>query len=652
MGRVKYSKAKKASPDSAKSSTEARTPEATKPKAIKANKAKASDEGEEDFQSPSSTSSDSSYEATSKTSADDKPATVNTRAAVAGPDANQSSCSSDAGPKTRAQAKAATVPAVSEVAQIEERRSVRLAAKNANEESGRWDDWVPQDRLRKLTDENRELASDLRREAQSSQAIDKGKPVKTTASKKRAHDSEFGSGRGSEDPHGAGPSGRGGKRARGDNDIEKVGSSPRSTRFKKATFHMSMADAPDPADDSEDPGEDDSEKNDSDGDDFDGNDSDGDTSDGDSFDENDSDTDMDEPSPGNNNGNSNAAEGSGNAEGSGDAEAATPSASQVSAAASLSVSASASTSQVSSQPAAVATAPTNSNTVATPPNESGNRRSSRNKTQIKNPSDSEPAASIADPKPAKSRAVRETGVVLTARRIIHGVYDEDGVFYRNKQVISVPAYYKFGFHCPELDKVTQNKMARMLAEAKKGPSPVTDERRAAIKKEKQETDKSIAQMEACGVSIATINALRTPLPYDEPEYTLRNRLAWAPVGPYTSNMKNEIFADAEKAGVLEESKQEQAPKSTKPRLEPGHFSYPGSGWDNDILKFPHRLHKVRPEVLAKVPQAILKALPPGVLASFPVEALRLMSNKFLESQKIPIPPDASQTDDQANQDTL
>ncbi|KIV98113.1 hypothetical protein, variant [Exophiala mesophila] len=82
-----------------------------------------------------------------------------------------------------------------------------------------WDDWVPQDRLRKLTDDNRELANNLRREVLA-QTASKA-PPKTTSKSRRGQGSEFGSGRGSEERSSAPiTGGRGSKRAR-DNDIEK-----------------------------------------------------------------------------------------------------------------------------------------------------------------------------------------------------------------------------------------------------------------------------------------------------------------------------------------------------------------------------------------------------------------------------------------------
>jgi hypothetical protein len=83
-----------------------------------------------------------------------------------------------------------------------------------------WDDWVPQDRLRKLTDDNKELAANLRRELTQQLQPKSAKPAATSKSRKQG--SEFGSGRGSEERHSSVPAGgRGTKRGR-DNDIEKV----------------------------------------------------------------------------------------------------------------------------------------------------------------------------------------------------------------------------------------------------------------------------------------------------------------------------------------------------------------------------------------------------------------------------------------------
>jgi len=82
-----------------------------------------------------------------------------------------------------------------------------------------WDDWVMQDRVRKLTDDNRELAGNLRRQATA--AANPKAASKAVTKTRRGQDSEIGSGRGSEERNSSVPAGnRGSKRAR-DNDIEK-----------------------------------------------------------------------------------------------------------------------------------------------------------------------------------------------------------------------------------------------------------------------------------------------------------------------------------------------------------------------------------------------------------------------------------------------
>ncbi|KAF3387330.1 Chromatin modification-related protein eaf3 [Penicillium rolfsii] len=78
-----------------------------------------------------------------------------------------------------------------------------------------WDDWVLEDRLRKATDENRELAANLRREVEAAARQKNAKP----AAKKRAM-SDRSSVRDSEERGNSVP-GRASKRARGENDIEK-----------------------------------------------------------------------------------------------------------------------------------------------------------------------------------------------------------------------------------------------------------------------------------------------------------------------------------------------------------------------------------------------------------------------------------------------
>ncbi|KAJ5369805.1 Chromatin modification-related protein eaf3 [Penicillium cataractarum] len=78
-----------------------------------------------------------------------------------------------------------------------------------------WDDWVLEDRLRKATEENRELAANLRREVEAAARQKNAKPT----AKKRAM-SDRSSVRDSEERGNSVP-GRASKRARGETDIEK-----------------------------------------------------------------------------------------------------------------------------------------------------------------------------------------------------------------------------------------------------------------------------------------------------------------------------------------------------------------------------------------------------------------------------------------------
>lgn len=111
----------------------------------------------------------------------------------------------------------------------------------ADHTSSSWDDWVPQDRLRKLTDDNRELAANLKKELAAASAPKAA--LKPTGKTRRGQGSEFGSGRGSEERTSSVPAagGRGSKRAR-DNDIEKVrGPIPRTPTRDISPFSPMMS---------------------------------------------------------------------------------------------------------------------------------------------------------------------------------------------------------------------------------------------------------------------------------------------------------------------------------------------------------------------------------------------------------------------------
>lgn len=93
----------------------------------------------------------------------------------------------------------------------------------ANYKPCRWDDWVPQERLRKLTEENKELASNLKKDMDAQRRAATGKPAPPSV-KKKAYGADLSSStRGSEDRSSAAPQApRGTKRGREIEGIDKV----------------------------------------------------------------------------------------------------------------------------------------------------------------------------------------------------------------------------------------------------------------------------------------------------------------------------------------------------------------------------------------------------------------------------------------------
>lgn len=87
-----------------------------------------------------------------------------------------------------------------------------------------WDDWVPQERVRKLTDENRDLASNLRKDLSTQNRATNGKPTKSTKKRRLDSDLTTSTARGSEDRSSAvpPPPPRGNKRGRDIEGIDKV----------------------------------------------------------------------------------------------------------------------------------------------------------------------------------------------------------------------------------------------------------------------------------------------------------------------------------------------------------------------------------------------------------------------------------------------
>ena len=103
----------------------------------------------------------------------------------------------------------------------------------------RWDDWVSGDRVRKLTDENKELAQNLKKDLD---ALRKPVPQKINNSKKKNAGSDRSSNRGSEERQSSAPAtGRGQKRGR-DNEIEKVGSLNFSSQTSSPLSDVSSSD--------------------------------------------------------------------------------------------------------------------------------------------------------------------------------------------------------------------------------------------------------------------------------------------------------------------------------------------------------------------------------------------------------------------------
>lgn len=81
---------------------------------------------------------------------------------------------------------------------------------------------MPQDRLRKFTEDNKQLAIDLKRELTQPPPPKSTSKAVGTNKHRKGQGSDLGSGRGSEERHSSVPTGgRGTKRGR-DNDIEKV----------------------------------------------------------------------------------------------------------------------------------------------------------------------------------------------------------------------------------------------------------------------------------------------------------------------------------------------------------------------------------------------------------------------------------------------
>jgi hypothetical protein len=104
--------------------------------------------------------------------------------------------------------------------------SLRPARFLPNHVMRQWDDWVPQDRVRKFTEENKELAAQLHNQMKALQQK-APKSVGKKGGRPGANGSDFSSARGSEERTAsvAAQSGRGGQRRVRDYDVENVSTS-------------------------------------------------------------------------------------------------------------------------------------------------------------------------------------------------------------------------------------------------------------------------------------------------------------------------------------------------------------------------------------------------------------------------------------------
>lgn len=107
------------------------------------------------------------------------------------------------------------------------RRQAPILRTRLADKSRRWDDWVPENRLRKLTEENKELANNLKKEMDSQRRAAAGRPeAPPKSTKKRGFGSDLtgSSARGSEERSSAVPQqqSRGTKRGREFEGMDKV----------------------------------------------------------------------------------------------------------------------------------------------------------------------------------------------------------------------------------------------------------------------------------------------------------------------------------------------------------------------------------------------------------------------------------------------
>ena len=543
------------------------------------------------------------------------------------------------------------------------RRSIRNVERmSANEYYTRWDDWVPQDRLRKLTEDNRELAASLRRDAMQVESRQRNPKSGTTSKKGRTQGSEIGSGRGSEERNSSVPAGgRGSKRGK-DNEVEKVAtpefSTPRrSSRLQSTGFPSSTLPTfshPIPSG----PGQDNQDK----------------------LDEYNSDSgDTDQVIngfvaksaallPGLASGSTLASkldEGKGRAYNLQD----DPDPLSPGQASSLRHG----TGQDSS-------APYSSGQDSQGQAPSGQSTSAQDLSR--DTSDQDSSSRIAQGHDVRGQvgfggraALPDRGIKTMASRRIHGWYDEDEAFIPNKtkytpradlfkpESTSRRGYFRDGnYYAPELDAASDSKSpveprpsrrsARSMNTSKPPPTPDTEAVDGEVTLE------------------AMMEILNKPPPPDEPEHvsiqSFNSGHRWAPlVGGTTQSEKALIEEEAQELGLWAPKRPQVHPEYARTRIEdplnaakllfyedqdpdrvmmiagvpkdPFYVDQPGSGGRLDALNFPDRLLEFPARVLGTLSPANLQQLDRATILRFPNAALRMLAPKFLAKLKIAIP---------------
>jgi MRG len=544
------------------------------------------------------------------------------------------------------------------------RRSIRNVEKmSADEYRARWDDWVPQDRLRKLTEDNRELAASLRRDAMQVESRQRNPKAGTTSKKGRTQGSEIGSGRGSEERNSSVPAGgRGSKRGK-DNELEKVAtpefSTPRrSSRLQSTGFPSNtLPNFPHPTPSGS--GQDNHDE----------------------LDEYETDSgDTDQVING----------------------YVAKSAEVLAGVASGSINSSKLNDgkgrvyNLQDRPAPRSSGQTSSRRLGTGQNSShhpysssqnsSGQGSSGQSTSVqdlsRDTSDQDSSGRIVQGQNLRVQVdlggratLPDRGVKTMASRRIHGWYDEDEVFIPNKtkytprtdlfkpEVISRRGYFKDGnYYAPELDAASDGKspveprLSRRSARSTCASNPPPTPNAEAVDGEM--------------TFEAVMETLNKPPPPDEPEHvsiqSLNTGHRWAPlIGGTTQSEKALIEEEAQELDLWTPKRPQVHPEYARTRIEdplnaakllfyedqdpdrvmmiagvpkdPFYVELPGSGGRLDALNFPDRLLKFPTTVLGNLTPANLQQLDRATILRFPHAALRMLPPKFLAKLKIAVP---------------